>query len=76
MAFGNFKIKADLGGEHITDRNSAIAFLLNLSAIYRKKPHWELAEQALRQAQKTAAAESRASMAFKTALKAEGWLEN
>jgi hypothetical protein len=76
MAFGNYKIKADFGGERITDRNSATAFMLTLSAIYRNKPPWKLAEQALRQASKSAAAESRASAAFKTAIEAEGWLEN
>jgi len=27
MAFGNYKIKADFGGERITDRNSATAFM-------------------------------------------------
>jgi predicted protein tyrosine phosphatase len=76
MAFGNYKIKADFGGERITDRNSATAFMLTLSAIYRNKPPWKLAEQALRQASKSAAPESRASAAFKTAIEAEGWLEN
>jgi hypothetical protein len=76
MAFGNYKIKADFGGERITDRNSATAFMLTLSAIYRNKPSWKLAEQALRQASKSAAAESRASATFKTAIEAEGWLEN
>jgi hypothetical protein len=76
MAFGNYKIKADFGGERITDRNSATAFMLALTAIYRNKPHWKLADQALRQASKSAAAESRASAAFKAAIEAEGWLEN
>jgi hypothetical protein len=76
MVFGNYKIKADFGGERITDRNSATAFILTLSVIYRTKPHWKLAEQALRQASKSAAAESRASSAFKAAIEAEGWLEN
>jgi hypothetical protein len=76
MAFGNYKIKADFGGERITDRNSATAFLLTLSLIYRNEPHWKLAEQALRKASKSAAAESRASVAFKTAIEAEGWLES
>jgi hypothetical protein len=76
MAFGNHKIKADFGGERITDRNSATAFMLALTAIYRNKPHWKLADQALRQASKSAAAESRASAAFKAAIEAEGWLEN
>jgi hypothetical protein len=50
--------------------------LLILTTIYRKKPHWKLADQALRQASKSAAAESRASAAFKAAIEAEGWLEN
>ena len=76
MAFGNYKIKADFGGQRITDRNSATAFMLTLTAIYRNKPHWKLAGQALRQASKSAAAESRASAAFKAAIEAEGWLEN
>ena len=76
MTFGNYKIKADFGGERITDRNSATAFMLALTAIYRNKPHWKLADQALRQASKSAAAESRASAAFKAAIEAEGWLEN
>jgi hypothetical protein len=76
MTFGNYKIKADFGGERITDRNSATAFMLTLSAIYRNKPPWKLAEKALRQASKSAAAESRASAVFKTAIEAEGWLEN
>jgi hypothetical protein len=75
MAFGNYKIRADFGGERITDRNSATAFMLALTAIYRNKPHWKLADQALRQASKSAAAESRASAAFKAAIEAEGWLE-
>jgi hypothetical protein len=70
MAFGNYKIKADFGGERITDRNSATAFMLTLTAIYRKQPHWKLADQALRQASKSAAAESRASAAFKAAIEA------
>jgi hypothetical protein len=65
MAFGNYEIKADFGGQRITDRNSATAFMLTLTAIYRNKPHWKLADQALRQASKSAAAESRASAAFK-----------
>jgi hypothetical protein len=43
MAFGNYKIKADFGGERITDRNSATAFILTLTAIYRNKAHWKLA---------------------------------
>ena len=74
MAFGNYKIKADFGGERITDRNSAMAFMLTLTAIYRNKPHWKLADQALRQASKSAAAESRASAAFKAAIEAKvGW---
>jgi hypothetical protein len=30
MAFGNYKIKADFGGKRITDRNSAMAFMLAL----------------------------------------------
>ena len=76
MAFGNYKIRTDFGGERITDRNSAKAFMLTLSAIYRNKPHWNLADQALQQASKSAAAESRASAAFKAAIEAEGWLEN
>jgi hypothetical protein len=76
MTFGNYKIKADFGGERITDRNSATAFILSLSMIYRTKPHWKLAEQALRQASKSAAAQSRASASFKAAVEAEGWLEN
>jgi hypothetical protein len=76
MVFGNYKIRADFGGERISDQNSATAFILTLSAIYRNKPHWKLAEQALRQASKSAAAESRASAAFKAAIEAEGWLEN
>jgi hypothetical protein len=76
MAFGNYKIKTDFGGERITGRNSATAFMLALTAIYRNKPHWKLADQALRQASKSAAAESRASAAFKAAIEAEGWLEN
>ncbi len=76
MAFGNYKIKADFGGERITDRNSATAFMLTLNAIYRNKPHWKLAGKALREASKSAAAESRASAAFKAAIEAEGWLEN
>ena len=50
MAFGNYKIKADFGGERITDRNSATAFMLAMTAIYRNKPHWKLADQALRRA--------------------------
>jgi hypothetical protein len=33
MAFGNYKIKADFGGQRITDRNSATAFMLTLTAI-------------------------------------------
>jgi hypothetical protein len=74
--FGNYKVKADFGGQPITDRNSATAIMLTLTAIYRNKPHWKLADQALRQASKSAAAESRASAAFKAALEAEGWLEN
>jgi len=53
-----------------------MAFMLALTAIYRNKPHWKLADQALRQASKSAAAESRASAAFKAAIEAEGWLEN
>jgi len=76
MAFGNYKIKADFGGERTTDRNSATAFMLTLPTIYRKKPHWKLADQALRQASKSTAAESRESAAFKAAIEAEGWLEN
>jgi len=68
MAFGNYKVKADFGGQRITDRNSATAFMLTLTAIYRNKPHWKSADQALRQASKSAAAESRASAAFKAAL--------
>ena len=76
MAFGNYKVKADFGGQRITDRNSATAFMLTLTEIYRNRPHWKLADQALRQASKSAAAESRASAAFKAALEAEGWLEN
>jgi hypothetical protein len=36
------------------------------------KPHWKLADQALRQASKSAAVESRASAAFKAAIEAEG----
>jgi len=42
---GTNKIKADFGGERITDRNSATAFMLTLSAIYRNKPHWKLADK-------------------------------
>jgi hypothetical protein len=72
MAFGNNKIKADFGGERITDRNSATAFMLILTAIYRNKPHWKLADQALRQASKSAAAESRACATFKAAIEAKG----
>jgi hypothetical protein len=33
MAFGNYEIKADFGGQGITDRNSATAFMLTLTAI-------------------------------------------
>jgi hypothetical protein len=50
--------------------------MLTLTAIYRNRPHWKLADQALRHASKSAAAESRASPAFKAAIEAEGWLEN
>jgi hypothetical protein len=37
MVFGNYEIKADFGGQRITDRNSATAFMLTLTAIYRTK---------------------------------------
>src|ERR1700731_3600149 len=70
MAFGNYEIKADFGGQRITNRNSATAFMLTLTVIYRNQPHWKLADQALRQASKSAAAESRASAAFKAAIEA------
>jgi hypothetical protein len=40
MAFGNYKIKADFGGQRITDRNSATAFMLTLTAIYRNSGSW------------------------------------
>jgi hypothetical protein len=74
MVFGNYKIKADFGGERITDRNSATAFILTLSVIYRTKPHWKLAEQALRQASKSAAAESRAALRSRPPLEPKvGW---
>jgi hypothetical protein len=33
MTFGNYEIKADFGGQGITDRNSATAFMLTLTAI-------------------------------------------
>jgi hypothetical protein len=36
MVFGNYEIKADFGGQRITNRNSATAFMLTLTAIYRK----------------------------------------
>jgi hypothetical protein len=71
-----FHPSREKAGGRITDRNSATVFMLTLTAIYRKKPHWKLADQALRQASKSAAAESRASAAFKAAIEAEGWLEN
>jgi hypothetical protein len=49
MAFGNYEIKADFGSQRIVDRNSATAFMLTLTAIYRNKPHWKLADQARRE---------------------------
>jgi hypothetical protein len=36
MVFGNYEINADFGGQRITNRNSATAFMLTLTAIYRK----------------------------------------
>jgi hypothetical protein len=76
MAFGNFKIKAEFGGERITDRNGANSFLLSLSRLDRNKLHWRVAATGLRDAHKSGAAESRASTAFEAALKAEGWIES
>jgi hypothetical protein len=76
MAFGNFKIRAEFGGERITDRNAATSFLLSLSKINRNKPHWRAAATALRDAHKSGAAESRASTAFEDALEAERWIEH
>jgi hypothetical protein len=73
---GTTKLKLTSAVSVLPIENSATAFMISLTAIYRNKPHWKLADQALRQASKSAAAESRASAAFKAAIEAEGWLEN
>jgi hypothetical protein len=43
---------------------------------YRNKPHWQMAKQALNHAGMSEAGEFQAWRTFRTAARAEGWLED
>jgi hypothetical protein len=66
--------KMEFGGQRITDRNAATAFLLEIDRVYRGA-HWRSFAETLRDAPLTESVNARAGAAFRTALETEGWLD-
>jgi hypothetical protein len=76
MAFTPMKLKAESGAKRISSAEDAYAFMMYMRLSYRNKPHWQMAKQALNHAGMSEAGEFQAWRTFRTAARAEGWLED
>ena len=74
MAFGAFKVKANLGEATIVSPAAANAFLRSLGPEHRNTYHWKVAELMLEVAWSSADAENMAAQAFKIALESDNLL--
>jgi hypothetical protein len=75
MAFTPMKLKPESGAKQIRSADDAYAFMMYMRLSYRNKPHWQMAKQALNHAGASEASEIQAWRTFRTAARAEGWLE-
>jgi len=75
MAFKPISLKAESGAKRIRSADDAYAFMMYMRLSYRNKPHWQMAKQALNNAKLSEAGEIQAWRTFRTAARAEGWLD-
>ena len=70
------KLRAESGAKQIRSADDGYAFMTYMRLSYRNKPHWQMAKQALNHAGMSEASEFQAWRTFRTAARAEGWLED
>jgi hypothetical protein len=75
MAFTPINLKVESGAKRIRSADDAYAFMMYMRLSYRNKPHWQAAKQALNNALMSEASEIQAWRTFRTAARAEGWLQ-
>jgi hypothetical protein len=75
MAFTPIDLKVESRAKRIGSADDAYAFLMYMELSYRNRPHWQVAKQALNNALLSEAGEIQAWRTFRTAARAEGWLD-
>jgi hypothetical protein len=75
MAFTPINLKEESGAKRIGSADDAYAFMMYMRLSYRNKPHWQAAKKALNNAMMSEASEIHAWRTFRTAARAEGWLQ-